>query len=103
MARMLIKDTCETARRIMDGELDADLTYILEACAARKKNMYRKGTKIRLVGTKNVSLDGKEGVVTKVNAKTVSVGIGAPSTEFGMTYYPDGEYNVPLSMLEVIA
>lgn len=92
---MLIKDTCETARAIMAGELDSDISFILEACKARTKSMFRKGSRVRLVNTRNVSLEGAEGTIVKVNQKSVTVGVGEKD-EFGYLK----EYNVPLAMLE---
>lgn len=106
-ARRLIRDTCEIAAAIIDGKYDADLGYIAEAVQARKKAMYRKGVKVRLVGTKNPSLDGKVGTVLKVNATRISVGVGEKKTEgagtpFAYEVWSDGEYNVPPSMLEIV-
>lgn len=95
----LIKDTCETARAIMAGELDADLDYIMQACSARTKGMWRKGMTVRLTGTKNPTLDGKEGVILKVNTKTITIGVGVATTDQWGTSYDGGEYNVPPSML----
>lgn len=97
MARTLIKDTCETARQIMGGELDANLGDIMQAVQARKRNMFRPGTRVRFVGTKNPAMDGVEGAVTKVNARTVSVGVGEKD-EFGY----EKEYNADVALLEVI-
>jgi uncharacterized protein YkvS len=102
VARKLIKDTCPLAAEILDGKHDEILDYIVQAAAARRKMMFRKGMRIRLVGTRNVELEGKEGVVIKVNQKSVTVGLGtADRTPYG-TVYADGEYNVGPALLEAI-
>lgn len=98
MARKLLKDTCETARAIIDGELDADLDYIAQAIRARQKSRFRPGARVRLVGTHNVTLEGVEGVVEKVNTKTITVGVGARD-RFGY----ERSFNVPPSMLETVS
>lgn len=102
MARKLLRDTCEIAAAILDGKHDADLGHIVEAAQARKKMMYRKGAKVKLVGTKNPTLDGKVGTVLKVNATRISVGVGTPTTDQFGTTWSDGEYNVPPAMLEIV-
>ena len=99
---MLLKDTCETARAIMAGELDSDLEMIRQAVAARQKARFRKGARVKLVGTKNPEIDGKEGVILKVNARTVSVGLGEKEVTDWGTFYKDGEFNCPPAMVEVI-
>ena len=86
----------------MAGELDADLDFIQQACAARTKGMWRPRMAVRLRGTKNVSLDGKEGVILKVNTKTITVGVGVATTDQWGTSYDGGEFNVPPSMLEAV-
>ena len=103
MARKLLKDTCTLAAEILDGNHDADLDYIVQAAAARKKAMFRKGSKVRLTGTKNPGLDGKVGTVIRCNPKTVAVGVGEATTGIYGTTYDGGEYNVPLHMLEPVA
>lgn len=97
---MLIKDTCETAARIMAGDLDGDLDWILQAVAARKKNLFRKGARVRLEGTKNPSYEGREGVIVKVNAKTITVGIGDFDRQWGVY---ESELNAPPSMVKVLS
>lgn len=87
---------------IMDGEHDEILGFIASACAARTKNMWRKGMRIRLEGTKNPTLDGQEGVIVKVNSKTVSVGIGEATTDQWGTSYALGEYNVTPNYLRKV-
>ena len=99
MARQLLRDTCETARAIMDGGLDGDLTWIEQAAQARRKNLYRKGARVRLTGTRNRAIEGMEGTILRVNQKTVAVGCGEKD-EFG--FYRSGEFNVPPVMLELL-
>lgn len=99
MARTLIKDTSPLAAEILDGKHDAILDYLDQAIRARKKTMFRKGTRVRLTGTRNPELEGREGVVTAVNAKRISVGVGEKD-EYG--FYEDS-FLVPVAMLEVIA
>jgi hypothetical protein len=89
-----------TIQGIVDGAHDADLDIIVQAAKARLKFKFRKGQRVRLVGTKNVELDGKEAIITKVNQKTISVAIGEKD-EWG--FYPEGEYNVSPGLLEVVA
>lgn len=92
-----------TVQGIVDGQHDDGLDIIVQAAQARLKFRFRKGTRIRLTGTRNVNLEGKEGVITKVNQKTISVGLGAPTTDVYGTTYADGEYNVSPNLLEVVA
>jgi len=102
MARALLKDTCEIAGWIIAGDQDANLDWIEQACKARRKMLWRLGAKVRLVGTSDPSLNGKVGTIIKVNAKTVTVGLGDPEiTQWG-TYWPEGEYNVPPQMLQPV-
>ena len=93
----------DIAVAIMQGQHDSELETIANACKVRLKQMFRKGQKVKLVGTKNVDIDGKIATITKVNQKSISIGIGTPKTEFGSTYYPEGEYNVPPRMLEAVS
>ena len=80
------------AQAIINGEHDADLSYIQQACRQRIKRMFRRGQRVKLVGTKSVELDGKIGTIQKVNTKTISITI------------PDvGEYNVSPNLLELVA
>jgi hypothetical protein len=76
---------------ILAGEHDAELQYIHQACGARLKRMFRKGQRVRLVGTRNVELDLKVGTIEKVNTKTISVEI----PEVGI-------YNVSPNLLELV-
>ena len=89
----------DLALAIMRGDHDDELTSIGNAVSARNKTRFRKGAQFVLRGTKNAEIDGKQCTVIKVNPKRISVGIGTPVTEYGMTYYPDGEFNVPPTML----
>lgn len=92
MARIVWSEIGGVAEAIANGEHDDQLEYIQIACKGRLKRMFRQGQRVRLKGTSNVELEGAEGIVEKVNAKSVSVTI------------PDhGSYNVPPRMLEVIA
>ncbi len=94
---MLLKDTCETAARIMAGELDGDLGFIAQAVQARKQRMFRKGARVRLVGTRNPSLEGAEGRIIKVNQRTITVGVW--SDELGF----EREFNVDPPLLELVS
>lgn len=107
MARRLIKDTCQIAGEIIDGEHDDDLDYILQAVKARQKTRFRKGSRVRIVGSKDIRTEGKEGVVLKVNQKSISVGLGekvvhGEGTGFSYDEFTDGEWNFSPSLLEVI-
>lgn len=85
-------------KEILDGEFDGELMECLEhAIALRKKSMFRPGTKVKLVGTSNVELEGQIGEVIRVGPKRISVGLGVKD-QFG---YPQ-QYNVPVRMLEVV-
>jgi len=95
------------AKAIFDGEHDDELAGILAAAQARQKNRFRKGTRVRVVGTKNPRTDGKVGVVLKVNPKTIQVGVGNVSfaewdTEKQFPDYEGGEWNMSSSFLEVV-
>lgn len=104
---MYLKDTCETARAILAGELDSDLDYIIQAATARKKDtlkrMFRKGSEIRVTVGK---LAGQEGIVLKINPKTISIGLGEKKTEYIGTerfdFFEGGEWNVSHGMVEAI-
>ena len=91
------------ALAIMRGEHDAELDYIRQACTQRLKSRFRKNMRCRLKDTKNVQIEGKECVILKVNQKSITVGIGEPKTEYGSTWYPDGEYNVSPKLLEPLS
>lgn len=99
MARQLLRDTSETARQIMDGELDAELDTLQQAIAARRKNMFRSGTRVRVHGANNAELNGQVGTVMRVNPKRISVGFGEYDHEIGLF---EREYNIPPSMLEPV-
>lgn len=85
------EDVGGVAHAIIKGEHDADLQYIQQACTQRFKRMFRKGQRVRLINTGNVELEFKEGVIEKVNTKTVSVAI--PGT---------AGYNVSPNLLELV-
>ena len=104
MARKSFESIGGVPAAIMRGEHDEDLDYISQACSARLKTRFRKGSKVRLVGTRNVEIEGKIGTVIKVNPKRIAVGLGDPDLSFGTRnpYYPEGSYNVPPSMLEAV-
>lgn len=93
----------EIAIAIMQGQHDSELETIANACKVRLKQMFRKGQKVKLVGTKNAEIDGKIGRIVKVNQKSITVGIGEPKVEFGEQYWPEGSYNVPPRMLEAVS
>jgi hypothetical protein len=83
---------------ILDGDFDGKLLEDLQhAIAMRKKIMFRKGAKVRMVGTTNVQLEGKIGEVIKVNSTRISVGLGEKD-QFGFAEV----YNIPPRMLEVV-
>lgn len=102
MTRQLLRDSCELAARILDGEYDTDLDYIEQAARARAKRVaaesgIRVGARVRLINTRNPELEGAEGVVVKRNPKTYVVGLGERD-QFG---YPR-EFNVPRQLLEAV-
>ena len=99
----MLRDT-PIGKQIIEGEFDEVLDVIEQSVHYRKKLMFRVGAKVRLVGTRNVEIDGKIGTVLKVNSKRISVGLGNPDPNFGTRnpYYPEGIYNVPVGMLEVV-
>lgn len=79
------------ALEIIEGKHDDDLESIAQACRVRVKSMFRKNQRVKLVGTRNVQIDGSEGIIEKVNSKSISV------------ILDDGRgYNVPPRMLEVL-
>ena len=84
---------------IMEGKHDDVLESIQNACRVRLKDRFRKGQKCRLTGTKSVELDGKIVTILKVNAKSISVGVGEANQWGG---YDAGSYNVPPRMLEAV-
>lgn len=87
------------AYEIIEGKHDDELDYIAQACKQRLKQRFRVGGKYVLTGTKNVALDGQTVTILKVNQKSISVGVGEPTVEYGHRYFPAGEYNVPAQML----
>jgi hypothetical protein len=102
MPKLKKEDWPEVVRQIMEGEHDDTLDLIQSAAKARIKNMWRKQMRIRVHGSKNPDLEGVEGVITKVNVKTITVGLGdAEVTQFG-TIYSKGEWNMSPGLLEKI-
>lgn len=97
MPRALLKDTCQIAAEILDGQHDANLDYIGQAIKARRHSQFRKGSTVRLHGTHNPSYEGRTGIVLKVNTKTVTVGVGEKD-QFGY----ETELNVPPHMLVAV-
>lgn len=78
---------------ILDGEYDWRLLEDIDhAISIHKKVTFRRGTRVKLIGTRNVEIDGKIGTVEKVNSNRVSVLL-----EDG------GGFNVPPAMLEVVS
>lgn len=74
---------------ILAGNHDAELDRIDRAVRRRKQMMFRPGTRVRVIGG---SIDGEEGVVTKVNLKRISVNLDSGRG-----------YLIPINMLEVIS
>jgi hypothetical protein len=87
---------------IIDGTHDEELTEIQRVAAWRLKNLWRPRMRVRLEGTKNPELEGKEGVITKVNQKTISVGLGKATTDQWGTSYEFGDWNVSPSLLRKV-
>lgn len=84
---------------ILRGDFDGEMMENIEhAVAIRKKTQFRKGTKVKLVGTTNVEIDGKIGEVIKVGPKRIQVGLGEKD-QFGFA----DVFNVPPRMLEVVS
>jgi hypothetical protein len=86
-------------QEILDGKHDESLALIQRAATWRLKNVWRKKMPVRLTGTKNPELEGKTGVILKVNQKSITVGIGTAKTDEWGTEFDGGTYNVPPSML----
>ena len=93
MARKTWEDIGGVAHAIVKGEHDADLHWINQACKQRIKQMFRKGQKVRIVGTGTPELDFKQGFIDKVNTKTISVDLG---DELGI-------YNVSPNLVELVS
>lgn len=90
MARKTWDEVGGVALAIINGEHDSDLQYIQQACGQRIKRMFRKGQRVKLVGTTNVELEGKVGTIEKVNTKTISIWLD-----------DGGGFNVSPNLLEV--
>lgn len=97
MAGQLLRDVSEITRQIMDGEADDHLDIILQAVQARKHNIFRPGTQVRVKNANDASLNGQVGVVIKVLAKRIHVGL-VDRDEFGFKR----EINFPPEMLEIV-
>ncbi len=91
MARIVWSEVGGVAEAIVNGEHDGDLELIQLACKSRMKRMFRVRQRVRLKGTSNVTLEGAEGVIEKVNEKSISVFVEG-----------HGSYRVPARMLEVV-
>jgi hypothetical protein len=71
---MLLKDTCETAPRILGGELDSDLDRIEQAVRGRREDIRdANGLRVARVRLKGGSRKGQEGAIKSVNPKTISI------------------------------
>jgi len=104
MARKLLKDTCPTAADIIAGNLDSDLDFIIQAAQARKKMMFRKGSRVTcIMSGAPAYIAGKTGTVLKVNSVRVGVGFGTPTTDMYGTTWSEGEYNIPSGWLTAVA
>lgn len=91
------------AQAIYNGEHDDELYEIIAAASARQKNRFRKGSRVTVHGSDAIP-EGAEGVVLKVNSKTISVGIGEKSYESWdanreFPYYAGGSWNVSSNFL----
>ena len=76
---------------ILGGEHDAQLGAIESAVAMRKRHVFRRGAKVRIMGATHGELNGQIGTVVRVNPKRIAVVL------------EDGkEWGVPMSMLEVL-
>lgn len=108
MARITWEQTGSVlAQEIIAGKHDEDLQWIQQACAARLKTRLRKGTKVRVKGASDASLNDKEATILKVNTKTVTIGVGTRVVQHAgeaweYTEYDGGEWNVSPNLLEVI-
>jgi hypothetical protein len=92
----------EIVQQIIDGQHDEELDMIQQAAKYRLKNLWRKRQTIRLEGTKNPDLEGKIGVIVKVNQKSITVGLGEATTDQWGTTYAGGEWNVSPSLLRKV-
>lgn len=85
--------TSDTATQIVRGQLDAELAQIERAVKQRKKAMFRRGSKVKLVNLRPArpDLEGQIGTCVKVNATRITVEL------------PDNrELLVPIEMLEPV-
>jgi hypothetical protein len=96
-------DAGEIALAIMRGEHDEYLQHIQNACKTRLKVSFRKGQRYLLKGTRSVDLEGKEATIIKVNAKSITVGVGTLTREPWGDSWSDGTYNVSPNLLAPLA
>ncbi len=92
----------EVVQAIIRGDYDEHLDWIQQAAKHRVKNLWRPRMRIRVEGTKNPDLEGKEGVILKVNQKTISVGLGEATTDQWGTTYESGEWNMSPNLLRKV-
>lgn len=95
------------AQAVLDGKHDDELAAILAAAQARQKNRFRRGTRVRVVGT-GTETEGREGVVLKANPRTITVGLGEVGYEdwdeaHRYPVYDGGEWNMTANFLQVVA
>ena len=69
------EDIGGVANAIIKGEHDDDLWWISQACGQRLKRVFRKGQRVKVVGTDNPALYEKMGTVKQVNPKTIGVDV----------------------------
>lgn len=100
MARKLLKDVHPFIAEILEGQHDEILDQVAHACKVRLKSRFRKGQRVKIVNCGNPEIEGREGVIVRVNQKTIAVGCGNFDPEWEV--YDGGDFNVPPSMLEVI-
>jgi hypothetical protein len=101
--RPLLSDISPLHAEIIKGDYDEHLDSLVQAIEWRRKSIWRKGMKVRVVNCNTERLNGKEGIVLKVNKVRISVGLGkATKYPYGTTY-EDGEYGFPPHMLEAVA
>jgi chaperone required for assembly of F1-ATPase len=108
-SRRLLRDVDPIVAAVLDGQHDAILDSIEQAVRHRRKAAApRIGTRVRLVGTRNPRLEGKEGEVVKVNAKRLSIFLDGDAFDTPLSRMPLAEKQAlasvlaPLTMVEVI-
>lgn len=100
-------------KAILDGDLDDDLAILIVNAKRRQshslRRTYRIGQRVKLVGTRNATVEGKVGEVAKVNPSRVVVFLDddwrewmGPRERLTAREKADyGSFSVPPSMLEV--